>query len=264
MGKITINTLRQHRQNGTNFSAVTAYDACFAALISDAGIDSILVGDSLGMVIQGHSSTLPVLIDDMIYHTSCVSAASPNSLVIVDMPFMASATTQDAINSARALVQSGAEVVKFEGSLNLIDLMKLFQDQGVATCCHIGLTPQFINQIGGYKVQGRNEEAAKRLIDSAAMLDEAGADILLLECVPHHVTKAIMAVTSAPVIGIGAGPSTTGQVLVMHDLLGITSGKMARFVRNFMIEANTIQDAFKAYNQAVKNQSFPTKEHYFE
>ncbi len=265
MSKITVETLRQHRRNGTKFSMVTAYDSCFASLISDAGIDSILVGDSLGMILQGYASTLRVSIQDMAYHTRCVTAASPNSLIITDMPFMASATIQDAMNSARVLVQSGAEVVKIEGQAQLIELVKLYQDQGVATCCHLGLTPQFVNRFGGYKVQGKTDDSSKRLIDTAALLDDAGADILLLECVPTRVTEEIMSVTSkAPVVGIGAGAATTGQVLVMHDLLGISPGKMARFVRNFMTNASTIREAFEAFDQAVKNKSFPSQEHSFE
>ena len=243
---------------------ITAYDACFASVASEAGIDSILVGDSLGMVLQGHTNTLPVTVSEMAYHTACVAAASPNCLIVSDIPFMASATIQDAIETARKLMQAGAQVVKVEGGRNLVDLVRLYRDHGVATCCHLGLTPQFVNQFGGYRVQGRTDEAAKRLIDSAANLDQAGADLLLLECVPNQVTEAIMKATSVPVIGIGAGPSTTGQVLVMHDLLGITSGKPARFVKNFMQGASSIQQAFEDYDRAVKQGAFPAPEHCFE
>ena len=264
MPQITLNTLKKHRAENTKFSMVTAYDACFASLASDAGIDSILVGDSLGMVLQGHQSTLPVTVADIAYHTRCAAAASSSCLVVADVPFMASATTQDAVDTARELMQAGAHVVKIEGGTNLVDLIKLYRDQGVATCCHLGLTPQFVNQFGGYRVQGRTDETAKRLIDAAAALDAAGTDLILLECVPNHVTEAIMNVTTIPVIGIGAGPSTTGQVLVMHDLLGITPGKTARFVKNFMASADSIQDAFQAYDRAVKNGSFPAPEHCFE
>lgn len=264
VAQITLNTLKKHRAENTKFSMVTAYDACFANLASEAGVDTILVGDSLGMVLQGHQSTLPVTVADIAYHTQCVAAASPHCLIVADIPFMASATTQDAVDTARELMQAGAHVVKVEGGSNLVDLVKLYRDQGVATCCHLGLTPQFVNQFGGYRVQGRTDETAKRLIDAAAALDAAGTDIILLECVPNHVTDAIMKVTTVPVIGIGAGPSPTGQVLVMHDLLGITPGKPARFVKNFMHSANSIQDAFRAYDQAVKDGSFPAPEHCFE
>ncbi len=264
MPQITLNTLKKHRAENTKFSMVTAYDACFASLASDAGIDAILVGDSLGMVLQGHQSTLPVTVADIAYHTRCARAASSSCLIVADVPFMASATTQDAVDTARELMQAGANVVKIEGGTNLVDLVKLYRDQGVATCCHLGLTPQFVNQFGGYRVQGRTDETAKRLIEAAAALDDTGTDLFLLECVPNHVTEAIMNVTTVPVIGIGAGPSTTGQVLVMHDLLGITPGKTARFVRNFMASADSIQDAFQAYDRAVKNGSFPAPEHCFE
>ena len=263
MPQITLNTLKKHRAENTKFSVVTAYDACFASLASDAGIDAILVGDSLGMVLQGHQSTLPVTVADIAYHTRCAAAASSSCLIVADVPFMASATTQDAVDTARELMQAGAHVVKIEGGTNLVDLVKLYRDQGVATCCHLGLTPQFVNQFGGYRVQGRTDETAKRLIDAAEALDAAGTDLILLECVPNHVTEAIMNVTTVPVIGIGAGPSTTGQVLVMHDLLGITPGKTARFVKNFMASADSIQDAFQAYDRAVKNGSFPAPEHCF-
>ena len=264
MPKITLNTLKKYRAENKKFSVVTAYDACFASLASDAGIDAILVGDSLGMVLQGHQSTLPVTVADIAYHTRCAAAASSSCLIVADVPFMASATTQDAVDTARELMQAGAHVVKIEGGTNLVDLVKLYRDQGAATCCHLGLTPQFVNQFGGYRVQGRTDETAKRLIDAAAALDAAGTDLILLECVPNHVTEAIMNVTTVPVIGIGAGPSTTGQVLVMHDLLGITPGKTARFVKNFMASADSILEAFQAYNRAVKNGSFPAPEHCFE
>ncbi len=263
MGRVTLSHLKQHRANDTRFSMVTAYDACFSAVASEAGIDTLLVGDSLGMVLQGHDSTLPVTVDDIAYHTACVAAASPHSFIVSDMPFMAAATTQDAVHSARALMQAGAHAVKIEGAANLVDLVRLFKDQGAATCCHLGLTPQFVNQFGGYKVQGRTNEAAKRLIEAAHRLDEAGTDLLLLECVPNRVTEQIMDATQVPVIGIGAGPACTGQVLVMHDLLGITPGKPARFVKNFMQGADSIQSAFSAYDRAVKDGTFPASEHCF-
>ena len=264
MPQVTLNTLKTHRAERTKFSMVTAYDACFAAVASSAGIDAILVGDSLGMVLQGHASTLPVTVEDIAYHTACVAAASQQCLIVSDIPFMASATTQNAIDTARTLMRAGAHVLKVEGGSNLIGLIKIFRDQGVATCCHLGLTPQFVNQFGGYRVQGRTDEAAKRLIDAAVKLEQAGADIILLECLPNNVTKAILEATVVPVIGIGAGPNPTGQVLVMHDLLGITPGKPARFVRNFMQCAESIQGAFEAYDKAVKNGSFPAPEHCFE
>lgn len=263
MGRVTLSHLKEHRQNQTRFSMVTAYDACFSQVASSAGIDTLLVGDSLGMVLQGHDSTLPVTVDDVAYHTACVAGGAPHCFIVSDMPFMAAATPQDAVNATRALMQAGAHAIKVEGGANLVDLVKLLKDQGVATCCHLGLTPQFVNQFGGYKVQGRTAEAQKRLVDAAHQLDQQGADLLLLECVPNRVTEQIMDATNVPVIGIGAGPACTGQVLVMHDLLGITPGKPARFVKNFMQGSPSIQAAFKAYHEAVQSGTFPALEHCF-
>ena len=263
MSQVTLTDLQKHRENNTKFSMVTAYDACFSSLASNAGIDSILVGDSLGMVLQGHSNTLPVTIQDIAYHTACVVAAAPKSMIISDMPFMAAATMQEATIAARALSQAGAQMIKIEGGKNLLDLIKLYQDHGVATCCHLGLTPQFVHRFGGYKVQGKTQEAADRLVETADILNKAGADVILLECVPNSVTERIMKVTNIPVVGIGAGPLCTGQVLVMHDLLGITPGNPARFVRNFMAENKSIQEAFRAYDRAIKDGSFPAMEHCF-
>lgn len=263
MGRVTLNHLKAHRTQGTRFSMVTAYDACFAHMASAAGIDSILVGDSLGMVLQGHDSTLPVTLEHMVYHTASVARAKPNCLIVADMPFMAAATPQDAMTAARALMQAGAQVIKLEGGSHLASDVTRYREQGVATCCHLGLTPQFVHLFGGYRVQGRGEEAAKRLVDAAHTLEHAGCDLLLLECVPSAVTEAIMAVTTLPVIGIGAGPHCTGQVLVMHDLLGITPGKPARFVKNFMAEGGSIAQAFAAFDQAVKSGTFPAPEHCF-
>lgn len=264
MRQVTLKTLKKHRSENTQFSMVTAYDACFAAIAASAGVDTILVGDSLGMVLQGHSTTLPVTVADIAYHTACVAAGSSHCLIISDVPFMASATTQDAVNTARTLMQAGAHVVKVEGGSNLIGLIKIYQEHGVPTCCHLGLTPQFVNQFGGYHVQGRTGETAKRLIDAAVSVEQAGADMILLECVPNNLAQSILEATTIPVVGIGAGPHLTGQVLVMHDLLGITLGKSKRFVKNFMQNADSIQDAFQAFDQAVKTGSFPAPEHCFE
>ncbi len=264
MHQVTLNTLKKHRAENTQFSMVTAYDACFAAIVASAGIDTILVGDSLGMVLQGHSSTLPVTVADIAYHTTCVAAGSPHCLIISDVPFLASATTQDAVNTARTLMQAGAQIVKVEGGSNLTQLIKIYQEHGVPTCCHLGLTPQFVNKFGGYRVQGRTDEAAKRLVDVAVSVEDAGADIILLECVPNSLAKSILEATTIPVVGIGAGPNLTGQVLVMHDLLGITPGTPKRFVKNFMQNSDSIQGAFQAFDQAVKTRSFPAPEHCFE
>lgn len=263
MTAISLSHLRAHRDAGTKFSMVTAYDACFAQAASAAGIDCLLVGDSLGMVLQGHDSTLPVTVQDMAYHTTCVASAKPSSFIIADLPFMAAATDDGAMQAARMLMQHGAQMIKVEGSIHLTDLVQRYRNQGVPTCCHLGLTPQFVNQFGGYKVQGRDQTTADRMVDAAIALEAAGTDMLLLECVPNPLTTRIMEATTLPVVGIGAGPATTGQVLVMHDLLGITPGQPARFVKNFLDGQPSIQAALRAYDQAVKDGSFPEQAHCF-
>ncbi len=263
MTAISLSHLRAHRDAGTKFSVVTAYDACFAEAASAAGIDCLLVGDSLGMVLQGHASTLPVTVHDMAYHTRCVASAKPASFVIADMPFMAAATLDTAMQAAQTLMQQGAQMIKLEGSMHLTDLIRRYRDQGVPTCCHLGLTPQFVNQFGGYKVQGRDQRTADQMVEAAIALQAAGADMLLLECVPNALTTRIMEETTVPVVGIGAGPEPTGQVLVMHDLLGITPGKPARFVKNFLEGQPSIQAALRAYDQAVKEGRFPEQAHCF-
>jgi 3-methyl-2-oxobutanoate hydroxymethyltransferase len=263
MTAISLSHLRAHRDAGTKFSMVTAYDACFAEAASAAGIDCLLVGDSLGMVLQGHDSTLPVTVHDMAYHTRCVASAKPDSFVVADMPFMATATIDTAMQAAQTLMQQGAQMIKLEGSTHLTDLIRRYRDQGVPTCCHLGLTPQFVNQFGGYKVQGRDQRTADQMVEAAIALQAAGADMLLLECVPNALTTRIMEATTIPVVGIGAGPEPTGQVLVMHDLLGITPGKPARFVKNFLEGQPSIQAALRAYDQAVKDGHFPAQAHCF-
>lgn len=263
MTAISLSHLRAHRDAGSKFSMVTAYDACFAKAASAAGIDCLLVGDSLGMVLQGHESTLPVTVQDIAYHTQCVASAKPSSFIIADMPFMAAATLDTAMQAARTLMQQGAQMIKLEGSSHLTELIRRYRDQGVPTCCHLGLTPQFVNQFGGYKVQGRDQRTADQMVEAAIALEAAGTDMLLLECVPNPLTTRIMEATTLPVVGIGAGPETTGQVLVMHDLLGITPGKPARFVRNFLDGRGSIQAALSAYDRAVKDGSFPEQAHCF-
>ena len=263
MTAISLSHLRAHRDAGTKFSMVTAYDSCFAEVASAAGIDCLLVGDSLGMVLQGHDSTLPVTVQDMAYHTRCVASAKPASFVIADMPFMAAATNDTAMQAAQTLMQQGAQMIKLEGSTHLTELIRRYRDQGVPTCCHLGLTPQFVNQFGGYKVQGRDQRTADQMVEAAIALQAAGADMLLLECIPNALTTRIMEATTVPVVGIGAGPEPTGQVLVMHDLLGITPGKPARFVKNFLEGQPSIQAALRAYDQAVKEGRFPEQAHCF-
>ena len=260
---VTLRTLQQRKQNGEKFSVLTAYDACFSRLISEAGVDVMLVGDSLGMVLQGHDSTLPVTTEQLAYHTAAVARGNQGSLIMADMPFMSGATLERALTSAHALMQAGANLVKLEGAGWLADTITVLKRNGIPVCAHLGLTPQSVNAFGGYRVQGREKSDAERLIEDARQLEHAGADLLLLECVPRTVTAELVKAVSVPVIGIGAGPECHGQVLVMHDLLGITPGKPARFVRNFASETGDIRAAFAAYDKAVKDGSFPAAEHCF-
>lgn len=259
---VTIRTVQQCKAEGRKFSVLTAYDACFARLISEAGIDVMLVGDSLGMVLQGHDSTLPVTVADIAYHTRCVASGNQGSLLMADMPFMGAATLQDALDNARTLMQAGAHIIKLEGAGWLAETITVLKRNGVPVCAHLGLTPQAVNAFGGYRVQGRGD-AAQQLIDDAVALEAAGADMLLLECVPRATTLKLLEAVSVPVIGIGAAPECDGQVLVVHDMLGITHGKAARFVKNFMAEADSIQDALRAYDAAIKEGRFPGPEHCF-
>lgn len=264
MSKVTLHTLLARKQAGEKFAVLTAYDACFAKQISDAGVEVLLVGDSLGMVLQGNDTTLPVSVEAMAYHTAAVRAGSQDAMVMADMPFMSYGTPEQAMENAAALMQAGAHIVKLEGAAWLDETIQLLTQRGVPVCAHLGLTPQTVNVLGGYKVQGRNDAAAQQILDDARRLEQSGASILLLECVPRDLAKAVTEAVSIPVIGIGAGADTDGQVLVMHDMLGITPGKKARFVKNFMQEADSISGAFEAYANAVKNGSFPGPEHGFE
>ncbi len=262
--KVTVRTLQQCKEEGRKFSSITAYDATFAHLASKAGIDVILIGDSLGMVLQGHDSTLPVTLEDMAYHTACVARGNQGSLIMADLPFLTAATTERALDASHKLMAAGANMVKIEGGAWLADTVTLLKRNGVPVCVHMGLTPQAVNAFGGYRVQGRDEDAAEQLIKDAQVLEAAGADILLLECVPREVATKLTQTVTVPVIGIGAGPECDGQVLVMHDALGFTQGKVARFVRNFMLNGNgDVLQALQAYDAAVKDGSFPAPEHCF-
>lgn len=260
---VTLRTLHKYRAEKQKFSVLTAYDACFAQRISEAGIDVMLVGDSLGMVLQGHDSTVPVTVADMAYHTAAVARGNTGSLVMADMPFMGAATLERALDAATTLMQAGANLVKLEGAGWLADTIRVLKRNGVPVCAHLGLTPQSVNAFGGYRVQGRDADTAQQLIDDALALEAAGADVLLLECVPRAVTARLVEAVNVPVIGIGAGPECDGQVLVMHDLLGVSPGKPARFVRNFLTGRDSIDAAFSAYDAAVKDGSFPCDEHCF-
>ena len=243
---------------------LTAYDASFAALAERAGADVLLVGDSLGMVIQGHSSTLPVTLDDVLYHTRCVAAGCARPLVVADLPFGSyQASPAAAYAAAVAALQAGAQMVKVEGGAWLAPTVEFLVMRGVPVCGHIGLQPQSVHTLGGYRVQGRTADAAAALIADAESLVDAGAALLVVECVPRALGEAVTRAARAPVIGIGAGPGCAGQVLVMYDALGIQPGRPARFVRNFMAGQDSVEAALRSYVAAVRDGSFPAPEHCF-
>ena len=263
MKTVTLSTLQAFKRAGEPFSCLTAYDASFARAASDAGIEVLLVGDSLGMVLQGHASTLPVTLEEICYHTRCVARGKGASLLMVDLPFMGNASTEKLLENAGELMRAGAEMVKVEGEAWMADGIRELTRRGVPVCAHLGLTPQTVYQLGGYKVQGREAEHASRILEDARELVAAGASLILLECVPASLGRAISEALEVPVIGIGAGPDTDGQILVMHDVLDVTAGRKPRFVKNFMAEAEDIQGAFRRYHEDVKARRFPAEEHCF-
>ncbi|NRP09177.1 MULTISPECIES: 3-methyl-2-oxobutanoate hydroxymethyltransferase [unclassified Marinobacterium] len=264
MSTPSLHRLIEKKQAREKFAVLTAYDATFAHVASSAGVDLILVGDSLGMVLQGESSTLPVTVDDMAYHTRAVAMGNQGSLIVSDLPFMSYSNTQQAEESAAKLMRAGAHIVKLEGGAWLTDTISALSRQGVPVCAHLGLTPQSVNKLGGYKVQGRDNHAATLMLEDAQRLQDAGADMLVLECVPTLLACEITKNLDIPVIGIGAGNLTDAQVLVMHDLLGITPGRRPKFVKNFMEGAGSIQEAIEQYVADVKSGTFPGPEHSFE
>jgi 3-methyl-2-oxobutanoate hydroxymethyltransferase len=259
---LNVNDLALMKQQGEKITCLTAYDASFSALIDKVGVEVILVGDSLGMVIQGHDTTLPVTIADMVYHTRCVSQARRRAFVVADMPFMSYSTPVNAAKNAAKLMQlGGAQMIKLEGPH--FDVVSFLVNQGIPVCGHLGLLPQKINQLGNYKVQGKESAEAVQIIDDAQQLQQAGASLLVLECVPAVLAREISTQLRIPVIGIGSGVHCDGQVLVLHDMLGIGILKRPRFSKNFMHEATTIESAIDAYHQAVKLAKFPATEHSF-
>ncbi len=262
--KVSLRTFSEYKRRGEKFAVLTAYDASFASLIEQAGVELILVGDSLGMVIQGHDTTIPVSMDDMVYHTRCVSRGCRRAMVMADMPFMSYATTADALrNAARLLQEGGAHCVKLEGGSGQVEVVGAITAQGIPVCAHLGLRPQSVHKLGGFRVQGREAQAAEDMLADAQKLEQAGADFLLLECVPVQLAQRICARVQIPVIGIGAGPDTDAQVLVLQDLLGITRGKAPRFSRNFMAGAGSVAEAVEHFVTAVRNREFPAAEHTF-
>ncbi|MDA0688948.1 MAG: 3-methyl-2-oxobutanoate hydroxymethyltransferase [Proteobacteria bacterium] len=261
-GNVTLTTLQQLKMRGEKFACLTAYDACFARILSEAGVEVLLVGDSLGMVLQGHDSTLPVTMDDMIYHMACVKRGNRGSLLMADLPFMSYASESQTLENAAALMRAGAHIVKLEGGAWIENTTRLLAERGIPVCAHMGLTPQSVNRIGGFHVQGRDTDQAQLIIEEAQLLQDAGANILLLECVPSELARTITESLDIPVIGIGAGPETSGQIMVLHDVLGV-SPITPKFVKNFLAEAGDIPGAVKAYVQAVKEKRFPAREHCF-
>ena len=264
MPKITTATLLKMKQQGQKISTITAYDASFAKLFDQAGIHAILIGDSLGMVLQGNTDTIPVSIDDMTYHTQCVHNGVEDTLIISDMPFMSYATKEQCFENASKLMRAGANMVKMEGGSWLVDSIKGLVERGVPVCGHLGLTPQSVHLLGGFKVQGREETQALAIIEQAKELEEAGVQLLVLECIPSSLGKAISEAVSIPTIGIGAGKDTDGQILVMHDALGISCSYMPKFSRNFLVDTGDIKKAIGLYISEVSNGNFPGPEHIFK
>jgi len=260
---VTIPSLLAMRAAGQKIAMLTCYDASFAALMERCGVDVLLIGDSLGMVCQGHNSTLPVTLADIAYHTASVARGSKSALILADMPFGSYATPETAFANAVQLMQAGAHMVKLEGGAWLADTVRFLTERSVPVCAHLGLTPQSVHQLGGYKVQGKTLESADLLKADALKLQAAGAALLVLEAIPTQLGREVTDLLAMPTIGIGAGPDCSGQVLVMHDLLGVFPGRKARFVKNFMEGQTSIDGAVQAYVGAVKDGSFPGPEHCF-
>ena len=262
--RVTIPKLQERARAGEKLVMITCYDASFAAISDEAGVDMLLVGDSLGMVIQGHDSTLPVTVEETEYHVRCVARGSRRALVIADMPFgsFQESPAQAARNCARMLA-AGAQMVKLEGGAVMAETTRFLVQRGIPVCAHIGLTPQSVNTLGGYRVQGREDDAAGRLVEDARALESAGAAIVLMEAMPAAVARRVTAALQVPTIGIGAGPDVSGQVLVNYDLLDIYPGRKARFVKNFMEGAPSVKAAIEAYVKAVRAKTYPGPEHCF-
>ena len=259
----TVTTLRKMKQDKEKIVMLTAYDSSFGRVLDEQGVDVILIGDSLGMVIQGHPTTIPVTVDDMIYHTRAVSAVAQTALVLADLPFMSYTSSEMALrNCARLMQESDAQMVKLEGGAPQVATVKQLTHHGVPVCAHLGLQPQSVHKLGGYRVQGRDDAVAKQMQADALALQDAGADMILLECVPEVLATAITQAVEVPVIGIGAGRGCDGQVLVLHDMLGLTP-RAPRFSQNFMQEGRTLQQAIRAYVEAVKLGNFPADAHCF-
>jgi 3-methyl-2-oxobutanoate hydroxymethyltransferase len=262
--RLTLSHLQKLYQSGEKIVMVTCYDASFAARAESAGVEILLVGDSLGMVIQGHDSTLPVSMRDAEYHTACVTRGSKQALILGDMPFGSyQASPQQALRNAARLMAAGANMVKLEGGRPMSDTVQFLVSRGIPVCGHVGLTPQSVNQLGGFRVQGKTEAAARQILDDALALQEAGASALVLETIPAALGAEVTRQLGIPTIGIGAGVDCSGQILVLYDLLDIYPGRKARFVRNFMEGAGSIQQALENFVKAVKSREFPAADQSF-
>ncbi len=261
---VNISTLRAMKAAGEPIACLTAYDASFALLVDRAGADVVLVGDSVGMVVQGHDTTVPVTVQDMIYHCRIVRRGLGRAFLMADMPFMSYTIPSQALDNAVRLMQEGAAMmVKLEGGASQVKIVEHLASHDIPVCAHLGLRPQSVHKIGGFKVQGRDQAQAEQMLEDAVSLEQAGADILLLECVPNELGQAVRDAVTVPVIGIGAGPGVDGQILVLYDMLGITQGRLPRFVRNFMHDSGSALEALQAYVAAVKDRSYPAAEHCF-
>ncbi len=260
---VTGHTLAALYNKHEKITMLTCYDASFASLMDQCGVEILLIGDSLGMVCQGKDSTLPVSIEEVAYHTECVARGNKTAMIVSDMPFGTYATPESAYDNAAELIKAGAHMVKIEGGRWLEDTVRFLTERAIPVCAHLGLTPQSVHQFGGYRVQGKTSEDAKRILEDAKILENAGASLYVLEAIPAALGKEVTEVLNVPTIGIGAGPDCSGQVLVMHDMLNVYPGRKARFVRNFMEGQSSIEGAIKAYVQAVKDGTFPAPEHCF-
>lgn len=264
MSRLSLTALRKMKAAQEKIAVLTAYDASFSHALEQAGVEVILVGDSLGMVIQGQESTVPVTVDDMVYHTANVVRGCENAFIIADLPFMSYANADQAIkNAARLMAEGGAQMVKLEGGALFADTVSQLTARGIPVCAHLGLLPQSVHRLGGYIVQGRETEAAEELLADAIKLEQAGADMLVLECVPASLAARVTETLTIPVIGIGAGKHCDGQVLVLYDMLGLTPGRRPRFSHDFLADTGAIQAAIAKYVQDVKSGDFPTEEQQF-
>ncbi len=260
---ITTNTIARLYQENEKITMLTCYDASFASLMDQCGVETLLIGDSLGMVCQGLDSTLPMTIDEVAYHTRCVAQGNKTALIIADMPFGTYPDNATAYINAVKLIQAGAHMVKLEGGRFTAEIIRYLVDRNIPVCAHVGLTPQSVNRFGGYRVQGKTEDGAVQVTEDAKAVEAAGATMVVLEAIPATLGKSVTETLHIPTIGIGAGPDCSGQVLVLHDMLGVYPGRKARFVRNFMEGNTSIEEAIKAFVAAVKDSSFPAKEHCF-